>query len=622
MVAKYKLAFGENWEEQGFRNSKTAISRFPDSSIITRELIQNALDAKEEGKVEVTFELEEISLQDLPGLPEYEKAFAAAKQGKRPNEEDMIAKIDERLADNKIQVLWVVDNGKGLDSENMRTLLADGGSQKEGMAGSYGLGHLSTFPASDLNYVLYGGCSKNGDGDEQIFSGQCILASHRHGETMYSPNGYICVPGDSPDPQKRRFPSIEEIDNGLWKRKLLQIGEQGTGSFVCIAAFNGFNKDNIQVDTNKEILHAAASHFMPAIFEGKMEVRVGDAVLNDKGSLHAALALRNDENRKRRGTPFVASGRCFYSLFNCMQKNEKEFEIDALPGEKVRVRMDLAPEDGKRNIHLYRYGMWITDNVPRNKPIDFASYKPFTAIILVDRNARATSKLIAKAEGERHMQIRNDALNPADKKALKKFLESVNKEIKERAVPVRGVVEPISFVDDFGVGIDKIVPRERSATSRPRGTKKPKPRPPKEIPPHAKPAEAGPNRYVRHARALPILCTTPIVEGESVRFIARADAKYTDVEMRAVTKSGSDASCVSPILDELVSLQPVSEVNGSRIAAEDHIPAIEGQQENYVAVKLKAMKKGESEISLKMAATPPPSGVAYVIEFVSRKGRK
>ena len=621
MVAKYKLAFGENWEEQGFRNSKTAISRFPDSSIITRELIQNALDAKEGGKVEVTFELEEISLQDLPGLPEYEQAFAAATQEKRPNEEDMIAKIDERLADNKIQVLWVVDNGKGLDSKNMRTLLADGGSQKEGMAGSYGLGHLSTFPASDLNYVLYGGCSKNGDGDEQIFSGQCILASHRHGETMYSPNGYICVPGDSPDPRKRRFPTIEELDEGLWKKKLLQIGKQGTGSFVCIAAFNGFNKDNIQTDTNQEILYAAASHFMPAIFEGKMEVKVGDAVLNDKGSLHTALALRNDEKRKRRGTPFVASGRCFYNLFNCMKKNEKEFEIEALPGEKVRVRMDLAPEDGKRNIHLYRYGMWITDNVPRNKPSDFAGYKPFTAIILVDRDARETSKLIAKAEGERHMQIRNDALNPADKKALKKFLESVNKEIKSRAEEIGTLARFIDFVD-FGLGVDKIMPRDRHSTSRPSGTKKSKRRPSKKIPPHAKTAESGPNRYVRRARSLPILCTTPIVEGENVRFIARSDAQYTDVEMRAVTKSGSDASCVSPILDELVTLLPVSEVNGNKIAAEDHIPAIEGQQENYVAVQLKTLKKGESEISLKMAATPPPSGVAYVIEFVSRKGRK
>ncbi len=609
MTANYKLLFGESWDVQGFRNSKTSISRFPDPSIITRELIQNALDAQGDGKIEIAFELDEISLEDLPGLPEYKSAFEAARKKERKGEKDVVAKIEQRLADTKIPVLWISDNGVGLGNKNMRTLLADGGSEKEKKAGSYGIGHLSTFPASDLNYVIYGGCAS---ASEQILSGQCILASHYQGEQMYSPNGYICIPGDK-DPEKRKFPRYEDLEESIWKKRLQRISDSGTGSFICITAFNGFNTDDAKA-IEKEILYAAASHFMPAIFEGGMEVTVGDTVLNNQNSLHKELLSKKGDKNKRKETPFVASGRCFYNLFRCMQNKEIGFEVPALPGEKVRVYMDLDPEGGRRKIHLYRHGMWITDDLFSSN--EFTGYKPFTAIVLVDKDkASETGAIISDAEGERHMQIRLDALLPEKKKTLSKILKNVKEKIKDKAEKIDTNGKYIDYVK-FGLGASEITRRPVGPSKR-RGPSTRKPRP-RNNGAKSNADRKGTDRYVRRAQSLPIWCTTPVIEGDSIRFIAMADKKHSDVEMRVFTPQGSDTSCASPFVDDLVYLLPVSEVNGVKVAGESHVPELASKQTDYVAVKLKSLPQGENEIVLKMAATPPHRSLSYVAEFVSR----
>ena len=611
MAAKYKLAFGVSSDEYGFRNSKQSGNRFSDPSITTRELIQNALDANKTGKVEVSFDLEEIHLKDLPGMPEYKEAFDKAekyaRREKRLGEKDVISSIERRLKDRNINVLWVVDNGEGLGDENMRTILADGGSKKTGKAGSFGVGHLATFSSSDLSYVIYGGCPR---GKEPILSGQCILASYDKGEDFASPNGYLCLAGSSLHPKKRQFPKLQDLEEGVWKNKLDQIKGKGkgTGSFVCITAFNNFEiEDAKRTDTEQEILYAAASHFMPAIFEGGMIVRVGETVL-DKDKLHGILMDRRGSKNKK--SPLVASGSSFYNLFLCMQKKQTEFEVPALHGEKVRVRMDLSPEDGRRSIHLYRHGMWITDKIPEFWPGEFSSYKPFTAIILVDKEkSEKTGTLIGKTEGESHMQMHMEALkdDPEGKKKLTKLLKDVKAEIKRRAIKKGIGSEYIDFVS-FGPETVKIKPRPPHPVPSPRSIIVPEPDPPPDppIPPPPPPVPPVPPRPVEpKAIPLPIRFTTPIVEGDSIRFSALSSKRYSNVEMRAYVEAGSDTTCTKPLPDRVITLMPNSEVNGIMIDAREHVSDA-SEQKDYVAVKLKSIKKGESAVILKMTAPPPP----------------
>ena len=70
----------------------------------------------------------------------------------------------------------MLDNGIGLNEQRMNALLSDGVSVKEGNAtGTYGNGHHTAIPASDLRYVLYGGVTASG---ERIGAGHAVLASH------------------------------------------------------------------------------------------------------------------------------------------------------------------------------------------------------------------------------------------------------------------------------------------------------------------------------------------------------------------------------------------------------------------------------------------------------------
>ncbi|MBF2755162.1 MAG: hypothetical protein ISN29_07890 [Gammaproteobacteria bacterium AqS3] len=112
----------------------------------------------------------------------------------------------------------------------------------------------------------------------------------------------------------------------------------------------------------------------------------------------------------------------------------------------------------------------------------------------------------------------------------------------------------------------------------------------------------------------------PVFENGEIRFLARADKKYDNVEVRVVTKSGSDRSCVKPLPDQFVYLtREAGKRNEKPIPAESYIPEFQNQEKkDYVAVKLGTVSKGETMFSLKPAA-PPPSGKTYLVEFVVGK---
>ena len=70
----------------------------------------------------------------------------------------MVERIRRTLDQESHDLLWVIDNGIGLDGERMSALLSDGVSAKGGDAsGTFGNGHSVVVPASNLRYVMYGG---------------------------------------------------------------------------------------------------------------------------------------------------------------------------------------------------------------------------------------------------------------------------------------------------------------------------------------------------------------------------------------------------------------------------------------------------------------------------------
>ena len=152
-----------------------------------RELIQNALDAARAAKVRtarVRFELTRVRRSAIPGIDHYEQTFAKAIKSQREMSGGSLARQAELVVDriqgtldqDEVDVLTVFDNGIGLDESRMNALLSDGVSIKDGGAtGTYGNGHATAIPASDLRYVLYAGVTADG---KRIGSGHAVLASH------------------------------------------------------------------------------------------------------------------------------------------------------------------------------------------------------------------------------------------------------------------------------------------------------------------------------------------------------------------------------------------------------------------------------------------------------------
>ena len=192
------LKFLASGTPEGFASKAVSSDNDANPSVIVRELIQNSLDAATPpgSQVRVTFVFTELAVSEIPGIDAYRAAFDAAKRtnAHAPEAaEAQIERITQSLAEDRIPVLQVIDNGIGLDTPRTNALLSDGMTNKVGAearsAGSYGLGHYTAFPASDLQYVLYGGITRDG---ARTMSGHAILASHFNGDgDLLGKDGYF-----------------------------------------------------------------------------------------------------------------------------------------------------------------------------------------------------------------------------------------------------------------------------------------------------------------------------------------------------------------------------------------------------------------------------------------------
>ena len=154
---------------------------------VVRELIQNALDAARTVAATpaiVRFRVTRTRRDAIPGIESYKSAFAKAVStqetmtgGALTGQAQLVAEtIRHALEREELDVLSVLDNGAGLNEQRMNALLSDGVSVKGGDAtGTYGNGHSTAIPASDLRYVLYGGLTGGG---HRIGAGHAVLASH------------------------------------------------------------------------------------------------------------------------------------------------------------------------------------------------------------------------------------------------------------------------------------------------------------------------------------------------------------------------------------------------------------------------------------------------------------
>ena len=298
---------------------------------------------------------------------------------------------------------------------------------------------MTSFPASDLRYVVYGGVHKGG----RTVSGHAILASHVFGKKVYGEDGYLARkirPNDLFD----RFDFSDGAKTPLLNQKLDRVEERfGTGSVVGILGFNRFNRFTNDEDVRSVVETVVATHFTPVIRDGGMEVSTSVAGGRERtieaSGLKGILEGRRERERRDRNS-IGPSGRQAWETLGTLAPAHRH-TIETRAG-KVRFHFRTLPRGGGGGTHvqLFRNGMWITNYVPHNRASDFRQREPFCGVVLLEpEQAALACGLVGDFEGPRHIDIDLTRQKPGTKrrKALQDFLRELRAGI-ERLVPEFG----------------------------------------------------------------------------------------------------------------------------------------------------------------------------------------
>lgn len=430
---------------------------------VVRELIQNALDAARAGdtpRAVVRFRRTRMRRSDLPGIRKYASVFDKAIKTQRSlgggslsrQAELVVKRIQGALGQDELEVLSVLDNGIGLNEKSMNALLSDGLSIKQGGAtGTYGNGHSTVIPVSDLRYVLYGGITANG---RRIGAGHAVIASHqKKGEPhCQAAHGFLirnfragpgalyeyATGGAVPPIIARDLDSIRETDRH--------------GTVVIIPAFNNFLEEKSLWDM---VSQAASANFFVAIEEGELKVTVEEDIPDgepkswtlDKITLRKVLDTHKDQ---RRAAAFL-NGRRAFEAHRAYETGDHHRIVTS--AGRIDIRL-LEIDDGNTRIDLCRNGMWITDDrqIPGFQQ-KFADRVPFHAVLALDaQDGQDLHEYLRLAEGPLHNSIAIKRLPKRDAKACRAALREIVAWILQNTPEIQSdaYVPPDYLSLDFG----------------------------------------------------------------------------------------------------------------------------------------------------------------------------
>ncbi len=605
--------------------SSSGVASFDDlrPAAVVRELIQNSLDAAREAKTSpavVRFRLRRIDQKQIPGIKAYKAAFCKAIKRQHDSETNTlhgqaqltVDQIETALNEERLDVLSIMDNGGGIDNRRMDALLSDGVSAKEGQAtGTYGNGHFTAIPASNLRYILYGGVIADGS---RIGSGHAILASHiglEEEEHLRGADGFFIRGFQATSDTLYEYADDQDIPD-LISQDLTDIkSHSGHGTTVIITAFNHFLEDRGRSLWNM-VSEAASANFFIAIANDHLKVIVEDLrdeqhsepQTLDRSTLRDVLT---EHQGKKRSAAFL-SGRRAFDAHRAFQSG-KVHDVETDAGEVVVHLQEKA--SGTTHIDLCRNGMWITDD--KSIPIfryKFTARAPFHAVLSLNPDGgRDLYNLIRLAEGPLHDSIRLKRLPPGKKKCLQGALIQIRDWILDNTTPIQSdAYSPDDFfTSDFGDNAGGGNGKSRKTywartpvAAKRRPARKLHPPSPGEKEPGTPEPENRPgqrrNSNANRARQRPSLPALFRAASLSIgehrrRIVVECIEDYTDTELRLVVDEALDVTCDRPNQDDYAPATLENVTVDGKPASPESLCTLDGR---VIGIRLGNLKAGSS----------------------------
>lgn len=619
-----ELVFSPSAKFYGFRSSGISAYNNVDPHTIVRELVQNALDAAmaaERDVVRLVFEIDEVASSEIPALAQYRDHLKHAIDTQREKKnlaqsKSIVSAMNAAVQNSRMKVLWVLDNGIGLDAQGMEDLLGDGQSGKsdESTAGSYGNGHMTSFPASDPRYILYGGVHGGG----RTVSGHAILATHLYKGKVCGEDGYLARTV-RPDTLFNRFDFYDGASIPLLKKKLDWIEQEfGTGSVIGLLGFNRFNRFDSDDKVVGVVETVIATHFTPAIRDGRMTVVLRTPSTEertiDSQALERILTRRKQRERRDRNS-IGPSGRQAWNTFETLQAKYGQ-KIETCAGT-VRFHLrQLPPDAGGTHIQLFRNGMWITNDVPHNRASDYRDVVPFNGVVMLEPlSAKEACRLVGVFEGPRHIDIdlTRQKRGAADRRDLDAFLKDLRDNILGLVPKIDTKEHDPGFfsVEVPGDGVRKSPLAGTVDQGTPERAPRPEPRPPTPSPgPNPKPNPRP--RLNRHGRRIDARVTT-VRRTRGLRLCAKPLNDAANAELRVVVCNGSDETCDSPEPDQFIEIADGATIGGNPVKG--YVPDSEGRNR---AVLLGPVSSSAKELEIWLPCRLATSTGDLRVELIRR----
>lgn len=439
-MQQWQFPHGKNLTPTGVNN--TAIEIFLDNiaDSLTREVIQNSLDAHDSSTnapVKVEFQFYDIENKTVPGI-ETLKNFAlpkALEMWEEINNEDTLKylrRFSDTLNKDKIRMLKISDyNTKGLNDKNYRSLvLGNAYTEKDNDSaeGSKGIGKAAPFAASDLRMVFYSTVPTE---SAPKSAGVMNFVSFEY--------------DDEKQITQERATFFEEGMNHIPN----QINSvQGTrksdefGTDVYVLGVKQFDEDWAD-----RIRLSVINNFLVSIFNNQLEVSIDNLVINSE-TLNETMEYLNDLKLSRHEIEEFRNSQNFYDVLTNPERLEFNLDDRFMKYDFIETINDatlflLQHEPANRTVlQTRKAGMKIYERNRISGNINFSGVFQVTG----DK----FSSFLRDMENANHNTWSIDRLTGANRRDAEKLLQDLLHFYKEK-VKDSYELDSENEIDAFGV---------------------------------------------------------------------------------------------------------------------------------------------------------------------------